>query len=165
MTTRQNEPNNRRTIIAAGAQGASSRAVLERYAASPGTTVYGLSRRLAKSQGNVTHISVDLLDTDDLQTKLGPLSAATHLVFGAYVEKPTAAERTEINLRLLQNVLDILDTPAPQLEHITIYQGGKAYGSNLGPYKTPAREDDPRLMPPNFYYEQEDLLRARQKGE
>ena len=35
-------------------------------------------------------------------------------------------------------------------------EGGKAYGSDLGPYKTPAREDDPRLMSPNFYYDQED---------
>ena len=34
----------------------------------------------------------------------------------------------------------------------------------LGAFPTPAREDDPRHMPPNFYYDQEDLLRARQKG-
>jgi nucleoside-diphosphate-sugar epimerase len=57
-----------------------------------------------------------------------------------------------------------LQASAPELRHITMYQGGKAYGSDLGPYKTPAREDDPRLMPPNIYYEQEDLLRARQKA-
>jgi nucleoside-diphosphate-sugar epimerase len=44
------------------------------------------------------------------------------------------------------------------------YQGGKAYGADLGPFKTPAREDDPRLMPPNFYYDQEDFLRQRQQG-
>jgi hypothetical protein len=31
----------------------------------------------------------------------------------------------------------------------------------LGPFKTPAREDDPRLPGPNFYYDQEDLLRRR----
>ena len=31
-------------------------------------------------------------------------------------------------------------------------------------FKTPVREDDPRLMPPNFYYDQEDFLRARQQG-
>jgi hypothetical protein len=34
----------------------------------------------------------------------------------------------------------------------------------LGPFKAPAREDDPRLMPPNFYYDQEDFLRERQQG-
>jgi nucleoside-diphosphate-sugar epimerase len=164
MTTRQRELDNQRTIIVAGAKGVSGRAVLERYAALPGTTVCGLSRRPAKRDGNVQHISVDLLDADDVSTKLGHLKAATHLVFAAYIEKPTAAERTETNVRLLQNVLDILEAGAPELKHIAIYQGGKAYGSDLGPYKTPAREDDPRLMPPNFYYEQEDLLRSRQKA-
>jgi len=34
----------------------------------------------------------------------------------------------------------------------------------LGPMRVPAREDDPRHMPPNFYYAQEDILRACQKG-
>ena len=37
-------------------------------------------------------------------------------------------------------------------------------GADLGPFKTPAREDDPRLMPPNFYYGQEDHLRRQQAG-
>jgi hypothetical protein len=65
MTTRQRELDNQRTVIVAGAQGVSGRAVLERYATSPGTAVYGLSRRPAKGEGNVRHISVDLLDADD----------------------------------------------------------------------------------------------------
>jgi nucleoside-diphosphate-sugar epimerase len=69
-----------------------------------------------------------------------------------------------VNTALLKNLLDVLEKSAPDLEHVTVYQGGKAYGSDLGPFKTPAREDDPRLMPPNFYYDQEDLLRERQKG-
>jgi nucleoside-diphosphate-sugar epimerase len=79
MTTRQRELDNQRTVIVAGAQGVSGRAVLERYATSPGTAVYGLSRRPAKGEGNVRHISVDLLDADDVYTKLGHLKAATHL--------------------------------------------------------------------------------------
>jgi hypothetical protein len=29
------------------------------------------------------------------------------------------------------------------------------------PFKTPAREDDPRYLGVNFYYDQEDLLRTR----
>jgi hypothetical protein len=32
---------------------------------------------------------------------------------------------------------------------------------HIGPYPTPAEEDDPRHMPPNFYYDQQDLLAAR----
>jgi nucleoside-diphosphate-sugar epimerase len=164
MTAKENEAKDRRLVIVAGAQGVSGRAVLERYATSPATTVYGLSRRASDSAENIQHISVDLFNSDDVKSKLGHLNETTHLVFGAYIEKPTAAEKTEVNVRLLRNLLDVLEENAPALRHITLYQGGKAYGSDLGPYKTPAREDDPRLMPPNFYYDQEDLLRARQKG-
>ena len=32
---------------------------------------------------------------------------------------------------------------------------------HLGPYPTPAEEDDARHMPPNFYYDQQDLLAER----
>jgi hypothetical protein len=62
-----------------------------------------------------------------------------------------------------EELLNYLGANVPTLRHITIFQGGKAYGSDLGPYKTPAREDDLRLMSPNYYYDQEDLLKTRQK--
>jgi hypothetical protein len=35
---------------------------------------------------------------------------------------------------------------------------------HLGRMSSPAREDDPRHMPPNFYYDQQDLLSARAAG-
>ena len=112
----------------------------------------------------VEGVSADLLDRDDLQRKLGKTSGITHIVFAAYVEKPTPAERSQTNLAILKNLLDVVEETSPSLRHVTFYQGGKAYGADLGPYKTPAREDDPRLMPPNFYYDQEDFLRERQRG-
>jgi hypothetical protein len=65
---------------------------------------------------------------------------------------------------ILKNLLDVVEKTSPSLRHVTFYQGGKAYGADLGPFKTPAREDDLRLMPPNFYYDQEDFLRERQQG-
>jgi nucleoside-diphosphate-sugar epimerase len=164
MIAQQENTDNNRTVIVAGAHGVAGRAALEHYATLPGTGVYGLSRRSAPRSGKIHHISVDLLNPDDIRAKLGHLSAATHLVFGAYIEKPTAAEKTAVNVEILRNLLDVLEKTAPALKHITLYQGGKAYGADLGPFKTPAREDDPRLMPPNFYYDQEDLLRARQRG-
>ena len=88
----------------------------------------------------------------------------THVVFGAYVEQDTPTERSRVNVALLRNLLDAVEASSPSLRHVTMYQGGKAYGADLGPFKTPAREDDPRLMPPNFYYDQEDHLRGRQQG-
>jgi hypothetical protein len=69
-----------------------------------------------------------------------------------------------VNVAILRNLLDVVEAASRSRRHITFYQGGKAYGADLGPFKTPAREDDPRLMPPNFYYDQEDFLRERQKG-
>src|ERR1700683_5142168 len=163
MTVRHIESNTQRSVVVTGAQGVSGAAVLKGYAALPGTTVYGVSRRPVENEGNVRHISVDLLNPDDVKAKLSHRRETTHLFFGAYIDKQNAAERSEVNVRILKNLLDVL-AEAPLLRHITSFQGGKAYGSDLGPYKTPAREDDPRLMPPNFYYDQEDLLRSRQKG-
>lgn len=152
-----------RGVVVAGAQGVIGRAAAEHFARQAGTTVYGLSRRPVDLPG-VRPISVDLLNPADVRDKLGGLSDATHLVFGAYVEKPTAAEKSAVNSALLNNLLDVLEPAAPGLRHVTLYQGGKAYGADLGPFKTPAREDDPRLMPPNFYYDQEDILRRRSEG-
>jgi nucleoside-diphosphate-sugar epimerase len=59
---------------------------------------------------------------------------------------------------LLKNLLATIEQRCPALRHVTLLQGAKAYGSHLGPFRTPARETDPRHMPPNFYYDQEDLL-------
>jgi nucleoside-diphosphate-sugar epimerase len=152
------------TVLVAGVHGVSGRAAAEHWASLPNTRVVGLSRRSAPMPAGVEGISADLLDRGDLQRKLGKVSRITHIVFGAYVEKPSAAERSQTNVAILKNLLDVVEETSPLLRHVTFYQGGKAYGADLGPYKTPAREDDPRLMPPNFYYDQEDLLRERQRG-
>jgi nucleoside-diphosphate-sugar epimerase len=135
MTAGQRETKSRRSVLVAGAQGVSGSAMLKQYAALSGTTVYGLSRRPSESGGNVQHISVDLLNPDDIGAKLGRLKEITHLFFGAYIERPTAAEKKEVNVRLLRNLIDVLEENSPALRHITIYQGGKSYGSDLGPYK------------------------------
>ncbi len=152
------------TVLVAGVHGVSGRAAAEHWVSLPNTRVIGLSRRSAPMSAGVEGISADLLDRGDLQRKLGKISRITHIVFGAYVEKPSAAERIQTNVAILKNLLDVVEETSPMLRHVTFYQGGKAYGADLGPYKTPAREDDPRLMPPNFYYDQEDFLRERQRG-
>lgn len=152
------------TVLIAGVHGVIGHAAAEHWSRVPDTKVYGLSRRSAALPPEVSPIPVDLLDPADVQRKLGQLHGVTHIVFGAYVEKPTPAGKSEVNVALLKNCLDVVEQSSPSLKHITFYQGGKAYGSDLGPFKTPAREDDPRLMSPNFYYDQEDFLRERQKG-
>jgi nucleoside-diphosphate-sugar epimerase len=151
-------------VLVAGVHGVSGRAAAARWTSIPETQVYGLSRRSAPLPAGVEGIGTDLLDRDDLERKLGKIAGITHIVLGAYLERPTPAERSETNVAILKNLLDVVEATAPSLRHITFCQGGKAYGADLGPFKTPAREDDSRLMPPNFYYDQEDFLRERQRG-
>ena len=54
----------------------------------------------------------------------------------------------------------------PALKRVVLIQGQKYYGSHLGPYKTPTKEDDARHEPPNFYFDQQDHLteRSQQTG-
>jgi len=151
-------------VVVAGANGVSGRAAAKHWATIPDTRVLGLSRRTMPLPEGVEGISVDLLDVEDVRRKLSAITDVTHIVFGAYVEKRDPAERTAVNVALVKNLLDVVEASSPSLRHVTLYQGSKAYGADLGPFKTPAREEDPRLMPPNFYYDQEDLLRARQIG-
>jgi nucleoside-diphosphate-sugar epimerase len=149
-------------VVVAGVHGISGRAAAIEWAKVPNTRVYGLSRRQAEMPEGVEGINVDLLDRDDVQQKLGTLGNVTHIVFAAYIEKAEAAERSAVNVRILRNLVEVVEGASAELRHVTFYQGGKAYGSDLGPFKTPAREDDPRLMSPNFYYDQEDFLRRQQ---
>ena len=66
-----------------------------------------------------------------------------------------------MNLTMLRNVLEVIEEASPKLTHINLIHGMKAYGTLLGPFKTPAVETDPRVPPPLAYYEQEDYVRER----
>jgi nucleoside-diphosphate-sugar epimerase len=126
------------TVLVAGVHGVTGRAAAEHWASLPGTKVYGLSRRSDPIRADVEGISADLLDRDDLQRKLGKSGGITHIVFGAYIERPSAAERSQANVAILKNLLEVVEETSPTLRHVTFYQGGKAYGADLGrrPAKT-----------------------------
>ncbi len=150
----------KKKMVVAGALGVIGRAVIERIAGQPEWEVVGLSRRTPDYESAAQHISVDLLDPEDCKRKLASLDDVTHLAFAAYIEKINLADQVPPNLALITNLVRSLQDVAPGLRHITLFQGGKAYGCHLGPFKTPGKESDPRHMPPNFYYDQEDFLRA-----
>src|SRR6185295_14833736 len=126
--------------------------------------IVAVSRRKPDIPGNYRHIAVDLLDPADCRTRLGSLSGISHIFFAAYLERSDSAEQVTANTGMLVNLVEVIEARSPALEHIHLTQGSKWYGSHLGPYKTPAKEDDPRHMPPNFYYDQQDFLESRQKG-
>jgi nucleoside-diphosphate-sugar epimerase len=129
-----------------------------------GWQVIGLSRRGGESTGRVRHVSVDLLDAADTRSALADLGDVTHVFYAAYQDRPSFAELVEPNQRMLVNVLEAIEPVAPDLRHVQLMQGYKVYGAHLGPFKTPAREDDPPHMPPEFNVEQQAFLEAAQQG-
>jgi nucleoside-diphosphate-sugar epimerase len=153
------------TALVAGATGAVAKRLIEALAADPRWSVVGLSRKPPAAPAGMRHVSVDLLDADDCRRRLEPLREATHLFYCARAKHGEGGtESVEENVAMLRNVLDAVEAVAPGLAHVHLVEGLKWYGVHLGPYPTPAQEDDPRHMPPNFYYDQEDLLRGRQRG-
>jgi nucleoside-diphosphate-sugar epimerase len=147
------------TVLVAGAGGVIGKHAADEYA-DRGWRVRGVSRRPVPDAA-WEHLSVDLLDADAATSGLAAAADTTHLVFAAYIERPSARELSDVNVALLVNTLDALSAAGAPLRHVTLYQGGKAYGAHLGYFNSPAKERDPRLVQPNFYYDQEDVLRQK----
>ncbi|MDB5154705.1 MAG: NAD-dependent epimerase/dehydratase [Mucilaginibacter sp.] len=115
-------------------------------------------------KGSFEYLQMDLTQTGSVEANYGKLKNITHVFFAAYVEMQTLAQQTTVNAQLLQNLVSEIERVSPVLKHVTLIQGGKAYGAHLGKYKTPAKETDHRHFPPNFYYSQEDFLRRQSVG-
>ncbi|WNV76099.1 SDR family oxidoreductase [Geodermatophilus sp. DSM 44513] len=147
------------SVVVTGAGGVIGSHAAAEYARRPGWRVRGVSRR-TPGQATWEHLAVDLADAASATEGMAGLGDVTHLVAGAYAERPTTRELSEVNVALLRNTLDALAAAGAPLEHVTLYQGGKAYGAHMGFFNTPAKERDPRIVQPNFYYDQEDLLRS-----
>jgi len=130
-------------------------------------TVIATQRRVPDVQP-ASHrlVPLDLDDATGVEARLndvGRAAAVTHLFFLARVWRPGYLIEREENVAALRAVLDIVqDWPA--LQHVQLIHGLKWYGSTAGPFPTPARETDPRPAAPHFYYDQRDLLAARQQG-
>jgi nucleoside-diphosphate-sugar epimerase len=150
--------------LIAGASGVVGRAVVRTLAESNAWDVVPLSR--SPSSGiNPRAIAVDLSSPADTRDRLSTLTDVTHLIYCARATH-TMAQRESVddNVDMLRNLLDALEQSSPRLAHVHIVQGSKVYGSDLGPYRTPAKESDPRVSPTNWYYAQEDLLVERSAG-
>jgi len=152
------------TALVAGATGLVGSYLLTHLIEQGEWDIVAASRRKPDVPGRYRHISVDLLDRADCQSKLASLTGVSHIFFAAYIERSDPQELVTANTSMLVNVVDVIEAASPALEHVHLTEGSKWYGNHLGPYKTPAREDDPRHMPPNFYYDQQDFLEQRQKG-
>lgn len=154
-------------ILIAGATGLVGAAAARHFATRPGWEVITLSRRQpAYDAPGVHHVTADLQDADACRAALRGHRPATHVLYAALFEEPDLeagwhhAEHTAVNRAMLRSALDMAEDGGA-LEHVTILQGGKAYGSHLGPVRVPAKERWPRIPHPVFYWPQEDLLRER----
>lgn len=153
-----------RTALIAGATGATSKRLVEILIVQ-GWNVIGVSRNPPPGNGRLRYIRANLLDGRSAIESLRECSTVTHVFFTARAKHgETGNESVADNTAMLRNTLDGIEPVAAGLAHVHLVQGGKYYGAHLGPFPTPAREDDARHMPPNFYYDQQDLLAERQRG-
>jgi nucleoside-diphosphate-sugar epimerase len=150
-------------MLVVGAGGVVGRAVVERCARL-GIAGLGVGRS-GGPEGGLPHVALDVEDAAACRQALGRAGPFTHLVFCAWHAEPDREAEVAPNLAMLKNVLDALRGSSPGLRHLALLQGVKAYGSHLGPFRQPACETDPRHAGPNFYYAQEDHVRARAPAE
>lgn len=150
----------RPVLLVIGPHGVAGGAIARRFDVDDGWEVITASRRSAPAGQAATHLSVNLLEPNAL-THAAVLSRVTHVAYAAYVEGHTMAETTAPNVAMLTHTLDGLKSVGASVEQVVLIGGGKSFGEHLGPYKTPAKETDPRFLGPIFYNDQEDLLSTR----
>jgi len=141
-----------RTALVVGANGVIGGRLAAHLRAQPEWEVIGLSRR----PGPGRHVQADLFDAASVREALREQPAVTHVFYAAYQDRPSWSELVAPNVTMLRNVLD--GVPGSALQHVSLMQGYKVYGAHLGPFDTPAREDDPPHMPPEFNVEQQHLV-------
>ena len=113
---------NKPTVLVIGPHGVVGGAIARRMAVDDAWDVITASRRGAPVGLNARHLSVDLLDPQAL-AGAEVLGQVTHLVYAAYVERPTMAETTAPNLAMLTHVLDGLTAVGAPLEHVVLIGG------------------------------------------
>src|SRR5690606_14694790 len=135
--------------------------------AQAGWDVVALSRRrpLLPEAAQFEHRAVDLTDATACAAAVTALPPVTHLVYAAVAEAPGLKDgwadpaMIDLNRRMFAHIAEPL-ARAGRLIWAGLLQGTKAYGAHLHPIAVPAREDQPRDPHANFYWEQEDCLRA-----
>jgi len=155
----------RHCALIAGVSGVVGRALARHLSAQPDWEVIGLARRAPAAPVAYPVVCVDLADAERCRATLGALGNITHVLYCARASHiASVKEPVGVNAGMLRNLLDAAEPCAPGLRHVHIVQGSKVYGSDLGPYRTPAKESDLRVADDNWYYAQEDLVVARGRG-
>ncbi|HEX4507365.1 MAG TPA: NAD-dependent epimerase/dehydratase family protein [Alphaproteobacteria bacterium] len=162
-------------ILIVGASGLVGTASVKLFSGAPDWEVVAVSRRVPfVPLGKARHIPVDLLNEAQCREVFGAMSDVTHIAYCAVNEQegnmvaswqdPVQAGK---NMAMLRNVFDPLIAVAKDFRHISLVHGMKAYGSHIWDRVMPIPfvESLPRVPHENFYYHQEDYLRAKQAGQ
>lgn len=90
-----------------------------------------------------------------------------YVFFAAYMQQDSEEGNWRVNGDMLDNFLQALETAGAvkKIKRVLLVTGCKQYGVHLGQPKNPMLESDPWLRddsiwPPNFYYRQQDILKA-----
>jgi nucleoside-diphosphate-sugar epimerase len=111
-------------------------------------------------------ICCNLQNDSEVRQKLSKLNDVTHVFYQAWASAENDRKTCEINAKMLDNLLTTLNQHSTNLQHVVLQTGVKYYGMVDGPSQgmvTPYHENDPRLSKPNFYYNQEDVLKDLSK--
>lgn len=150
-----------RVLLVAGATGAAASRLVAQ-AAAQGWQVVGLCRTARAPAPGIRYVAANLMDAASYRAAVRAAAprGVTHAVYAARAAfGEGGVEDVPANLAMLDGLLAAAEGPA--LRHVHLVEGTKWYGMHIGPYPTPADEDDARHLPPNFYYDQQDHLAAR----
>lgn len=154
-----------RVVAIAGASGVIGAAAVEAFSCA-GWDVIALSRRAPVVGQGIAfhHVPIDLSDRAACTEAVRAMGTVSHLVYAAVAEAPGLApgwsdpDLIAKNRAMFANLAEPL-CEAGSLAWAGLLQGTKAYGAHLHPISLPARENSPRDLHANFYFEQEDCLR------
>ncbi|WP_172327159.1 SDR family oxidoreductase [Mangrovicoccus sp. HB161399] len=151
--------------LVAGGLGVIGRNLATHLADELGWTVTAISRRSPDFETSARYLSADLEDAAATGTALAEAGPFTHVFYAAYQDcGGDAARQVAVNTAMLKNCVTAAEKASPGLQRVLLYEGAKYYGAHIGAFPTPAHEDDPRVMPPLFYYDQEDWLTSFAEG-
>lgn len=150
-----------RVALIAGVSGIVGRGIATRLLGE-GWRVIGLSRTPPKPGiDGLEHVQADLTDADAMRSALSEAGVrVTHIFYAGRAPDPDPAVEAARNTAMLVNTVDAAMAAGAPLAHVHAVHGTKWYGSHVGPFRTPAAEDDPRCPVPNFYFDQQDWLEA-----
>jgi nucleoside-diphosphate-sugar epimerase len=153
-----------RKALVVGASGVVGTGIARRLLAD-GWPVLCASRSGGGAMPGAQGVALDAMNPVDCERLAAAHPDITHVFYAAYQQAANRHAEVPLNLAMLRHITDAVSARASGLRRVVLVTGAKFYGIQWGASRTPCRESDPRQLPPNFYYDQEDYLRAKQAGQ